>query len=84
MTKAYASLTGLSVGDAFGDQFFLLTNRGLDPLTGSRITAQDTVPFTFWVVHHHLNDYEQALRACVQAGGDMDTTAAIVGGLRSG
>lgn len=48
---------------------------------GSRITAQDTVPFTLWVVHHHLNDYEQALRACVQAGGDMDTTAAIVGGI---
>jgi ADP-ribosylglycohydrolase len=48
---------------------------------GSRITAQDTVPFTLWVVENHLNDYEQALRACVHAGGDMDTTAAIVGGI---
>ncbi|MFC8845460.1 MULTISPECIES: ADP-ribosylglycohydrolase family protein [unclassified Micromonospora] len=46
---------------------------------GSRVTAQDTVPFTLWVAATHLDDYPAAIRACVEAGGDVDTTAAIVG-----
>lgn len=48
---------------------------------GSRITAQDTVPFTLWVAATLLHDYPAAIRACVDAGGDVDTTAAIVGGV---
>jgi ADP-ribosylglycohydrolase len=48
---------------------------------GSRVTAQDTVPFTIWVAARHLADYPAAVRACVEAGGDVDTTAAIVGGI---
>ncbi|GAA3686229.1 ADP-ribosylglycohydrolase family protein [Lentzea roselyniae] len=48
---------------------------------GSRVTAQDTVPFTLWVAAHHLDDYRKAVTTCVQAGGDVDTTAAIVGGI---
>ncbi|MEV6518234.1 ADP-ribosylglycohydrolase family protein [Micromonospora chalcea] len=47
---------------------------------GSRVTAQDTVPFTLWVAATLLHDYPAAIRACVEAGGDVDTTAAIVGG----
>ncbi|MEH0936570.1 ADP-ribosylglycohydrolase family protein [Micromonospora psammae] len=46
---------------------------------GSRVTAQDTVAFTLWVAATHLEDYPAAIRACVEAGGDVDTTAAIVG-----
>ncbi|PZF93028.1 ADP-ribosylglycohydrolase family protein [Micromonospora deserti] len=46
---------------------------------GSRVTAQDTVAFTCWVAATHLDDYPAAIRTCVQAGGDVDTTAAIVG-----
>ncbi|SDH12880.1 ADP-ribosylglycohydrolase [Lentzea fradiae] len=48
---------------------------------GSRVTAQDTVPFTLWVAAHHLDDYRAAITTCVTAGGDIDTTAAIVGGI---
>ncbi|MFU8875178.1 ADP-ribosylglycohydrolase family protein [Micromonospora sp. SL4-19] len=48
---------------------------------GSRVTAQDTVPFTLWVAATHLDDYPAAIRVCVEAGGDVDTTAAIVGGV---
>ncbi|MBU8860030.1 MULTISPECIES: ADP-ribosylglycohydrolase family protein [unclassified Micromonospora] len=48
---------------------------------GSRVTAQDTVPFTLWVAATLLHDYPAAIRACVEAGGDVDTTAAIVGGI---
>ncbi|GAA1813101.1 ADP-ribosylglycohydrolase family protein [Luedemannella flava] len=51
---------------------------------GSRVTAQDTVPFTVWVAARHLDDYPAAVRACVSAGGDADTTAAIVGGIVAG
>ncbi|MEU8804130.1 ADP-ribosylglycohydrolase family protein [Spirillospora sp. NPDC048819] len=48
---------------------------------GSRITAQDTVPFALWTAARHLDDYPVGVRACVTASGDMDTTAAIVGGI---
>ncbi|WBB71627.1 ADP-ribosylglycohydrolase family protein [Micromonospora sp. WMMD1128] len=48
---------------------------------GSRVTAPDTVPFTLWVAATLLHDYPAAIRACVEAGGDVDTTAAIVGGI---
>jgi ADP-ribosylglycohydrolase len=48
---------------------------------GANVTAQDTVPFTVWVAAHHLNDYPEAIRSCIRSGGDIDTTAAIVGGI---
>jgi ADP-ribosylglycohydrolase len=48
---------------------------------GANVTAQDTVPFTVWVAARHLDDYPAAIRACIQVGGDIDTTAAIVGGI---
>ncbi|MET8085613.1 ADP-ribosylglycohydrolase family protein [Micromonospora sp. NPDC005194] len=46
---------------------------------GARVTAQDTVAFTLWVAATHLDDYPEAIRVCVRAGGDVDTTAAITG-----
>ncbi|MRH86655.1 ADP-ribosylglycohydrolase family protein [Nocardia sp. SYP-A9097] len=49
--------------------------------TGIRVTAQDTVPFTIWVAATYLDDYRAAIATCVGAGGDTDTTAAIVGGI---
>ncbi|WP_207926653.1 ADP-ribosylglycohydrolase family protein [Actinocrispum wychmicini] len=48
---------------------------------GSRVTAQDTVPFTLWVAANFLTDYPAAITTCVRAGGDVDTTSAIVGGI---
>jgi ADP-ribosylglycohydrolase len=48
---------------------------------GSRVTAQDTVPFTLWTAAKHLDNYPDAITACIRAGGDVDTTAAIVGGI---
>lgn len=48
---------------------------------GSRVTAQDTVPFALWSAACHLNDYEEALWATVSGLGDRDTTCAIVGGV---
>ncbi len=48
---------------------------------GRLILAQDTVPFTLWVAARNLTDYPQAIRDCVSVGGDIDTTAAIAGGV---
>ncbi|MFE9745810.1 ADP-ribosylglycohydrolase family protein [Saccharothrix saharensis] len=48
---------------------------------GSHSTAQDSVPFVLWVAATHPDDYRAAITACVEAGGDMDTTAAMVGGI---
>ena len=46
---------------------------------GSRIIAQDTVPFVIWCIAHFRNSYEEALWKTVSALGDRDTTCAIVG-----
>jgi ADP-ribosylglycohydrolase len=48
---------------------------------GSRVSAQDTVPFSLWCAVHHLADYEEALWLTVSGLGDRDTTCAIVGGI---
>ncbi|WP_037913884.1 ADP-ribosylglycohydrolase family protein [Actinacidiphila yeochonensis] len=48
---------------------------------GRRTSALDTVPFTLWAAARHLGDYEGAFWATARAGGDVDTTCAIVGGI---
>jgi ADP-ribosylglycohydrolase len=48
---------------------------------GRTVAAHDTVPFTLWAAAHHLTDYQQAIWTTAAAGGDIDTTCAIVGGI---
>lgn len=48
---------------------------------GSKVSCLDTVPFCLWMAARHLNDYRAAVWNTVTAGGDIDTTAAIVGGV---
>ena len=48
---------------------------------GTKVSAQDTVPFCLWAAAHHLADYESALWTTVSGLGDRDTTCAIVGGI---
>jgi hypothetical protein len=48
---------------------------------GREVAAHDTVPFAIWAAARHLTDYEQAIWATATAGGDIDTTCAIVGGI---
>ena len=48
---------------------------------GSRISAADTVPFVLWSAGRSLRSYENALWDTVSAGGDRDTTCAMVGGI---
>ena len=49
--------------------------------SGSRISAQDTVPFCVWMAAHNLTDYEAAMWRTLRGLGDVDTTCAIVGGI---
>lgn len=48
---------------------------------GSRISCQDTVPYCVWVAAHYLDDYLSAIVQVIRARGDIDTNAAIVGGM---
>ncbi|HUR54564.1 MAG TPA: ADP-ribosylglycohydrolase family protein [Gemmataceae bacterium] len=48
---------------------------------GGRISCQDTVPFCVWVAARHLEDYQTALVNTIMMCGDIDTNAAIVGGI---
>lgn len=48
---------------------------------GSAVIASDTIPFAVWCAATHLGDYANALWACGDVGGDIDTTCAIVGGI---
>ncbi|MFG3260261.1 ADP-ribosylglycohydrolase family protein [Streptomyces sp. NPDC048172] len=48
---------------------------------GRRTSAHDTVPFTLWAAARYADDYQGAFWAAARAGGDVDTTCAIVGGI---
>jgi ADP-ribosylglycohydrolase len=48
---------------------------------GRCTSAQDTVPFALWAAARNLDDFEQAFWTTASAGGDVDTTCAIVGGI---
>ncbi|MFC4008923.1 ADP-ribosylglycohydrolase family protein [Nonomuraea purpurea] len=59
-----------------------------DPVTAARVlgngravSAHDTVPFTIWAAARNLDDYATAFWTTAAAGGDIDTTCAIVGGI---
>lgn len=46
---------------------------------GDRLTAHDSVPFALWSAGQNLRNYEEAIWQTIRAGGDVDTTCAIVG-----
>ncbi|MFB4274304.1 ADP-ribosylglycohydrolase family protein [Nonomuraea sp. MTCD27] len=48
---------------------------------GREVSAHDTVPFTMWAAARNLDDYAAAFWTTATAGGDVDTTCAIVGGI---
>ncbi|MFD7235764.1 ADP-ribosylglycohydrolase family protein [Streptomyces syringium] len=48
---------------------------------GRRTSAHDTVPFALWAAARHLGSFEEVFWTTAQAGGDVDTTCAIAGGV---
>jgi ADP-ribosylglycohydrolase len=48
---------------------------------GTRMTAQDTIPFVAWCAANHLNNFEEALWKAISVLGDRDTICAMVGGI---
>ena len=68
---------GLLAADRFRDPLEAAYELG----NGARAMARDTVPFAVWVADRFLDDYPAAIAACLRAGGDVDTTCAIAGGI---
>lgn len=48
---------------------------------GAKVTAPDTVPLAVWLAAHFLDDLPRSLWAVLEAGGDVDTLGAMVGGV---
>ncbi len=48
---------------------------------GCKVTAMDTVPYCVWCSDRYLGNFAEAMWATLSAGGDIDTTCAIVGGV---
>ncbi|MFD3683696.1 ADP-ribosylglycohydrolase family protein [Nocardiopsis sp. NPDC058631] len=48
---------------------------------GSGASALDTVPFTLWAAARYRHGFASAMWATAAAGGDVDTTCAIVAGI---
>jgi ADP-ribosylglycohydrolase len=48
---------------------------------GSKITAQDTVPYVLYCAGENLHDFENAFWMTASGGGDVDTTCAMVCGI---
>ncbi|WP_459798880.1 ADP-ribosylglycohydrolase family protein [Herbidospora sp. RD11066] len=48
---------------------------------GRQVAAHDTVPFTLWVAARNRRDFAEAMWTTASAGGDVDTTCSIVGGI---
>ncbi|WP_380285045.1 ADP-ribosylglycohydrolase family protein [Kitasatospora purpeofusca] len=75
-----------AVRDGLGEAIALLAEPGHERAArvlgnGSRTSAADTVPYALWCAARRLTDYPAAVREAVAAGGDMDTVAAITGGV---
>lgn len=48
---------------------------------GSLVTSPDTVPYVIWSALRSLDDFQEAIIATIEGGGDCDTNAAMVGGI---
>lgn len=48
---------------------------------GSKMLAQDTVPFVIWCAAHYSDNFEEALWRAVSVLGDRDTICAMVGAI---
>lgn len=48
---------------------------------GSQVTAADTVPYAIWCAGESLDHYPEAIWNAISSGGDLDTNAAIAGGI---
>ena len=48
---------------------------------GQFATCFDTLPVCIWISIRNINDYETAMKECIEIGGDIDTISAIVGSI---
>ncbi|MFI6443660.1 ADP-ribosylglycohydrolase family protein [Kitasatospora sp. NPDC050543] len=87
LLKEVHRLTPLgAVRDGIAEAMALLGERDLRVAArvlgnGSRVSAADTVPYALWCAARRLADYPAAIWEAIGAGGDVDTVAAIAGGV---
>ncbi len=48
---------------------------------GAEVSAQDTVPFCIWSACENIGNYQEAILATLEVGGDCDTNCAITGSI---
>ncbi len=71
---------GILIASSLDDDFSIVSAARVLG-NGSRIICPDTVPMCLWLAHRFRESFEEALWATVSIGGDIDTNAAIVGGI---
>jgi ADP-ribosylglycohydrolase len=49
--------------------------------TGARTSGPDTVPLSLWIAANHMSVFEEAMWTVAAVASDVDTVAAIVGGV---
>lgn len=70
---------GLEAAAVLGDASIERAARVLG--NGAKVTSPDTVPLAVWLASRHLDDLPGSLWAVLEAGGDVDTLGAMVGGV---
>jgi len=74
--------TRMSLNEAHGLSYDVEIEAAVQALgNGSRVVSWDTVPFCVWCATRHLDDFQRSMWTTFCGGGDIDTTAAIVGGI---
>ncbi|GAB3886189.1 ADP-ribosylglycohydrolase family protein [Kibdelosporangium lantanae] len=58
-----------------------LPNIALQLGTGVRTSAPDTIPLSLWIAANHMAAFEEAMWTVAAVASDVDTVAAIVGGV---
>jgi ADP-ribosylglycohydrolase len=86
LAKIYTRLEDSDTKAKIGKSLHLPVTYRIDTVTailgnGTRLLAQDTVPFALWCAAHHLSDFAEALWTAIAGLGDRDTIGAIVGSI---
>jgi ADP-ribosylglycohydrolase len=84
--KIYSALSDSDTKSKIGKSLHVSLSSRMETVTtilgnGTKLLAQDTVPFAIWCAAHHLYDFEKALWKAVAALGDKDTICAMVGSI---
>ena len=86
LQMVYEGLEGSDTKSKIGKAIHIPKSYQIEMVTailgsGTKLLAQDTVPFALWCTAHHLTNFEDALWTAVSGLGDRDTICAMVGSI---